>query len=106
MAAKFLTHLKDNGHVWVIVFSLAIVAGYVCHVGKRPEQQLIADVVLALVSAGTVSGGSIALIVIALIKNEKCGDLAEFKNWLVLGLLVGVCVAAIELLKLFGVVAM
>ena len=105
MALNLLPHLKDKGHAWVIGLSVITVAGYVWYAiaTEQSEQQLTASVVLALVAAGTVVGGIIALVVMASLKKAEFGELAEFRTSVILGILVGVTVATIKLLSLFGV---
>ena len=60
--------------------------------------------VLVLISAGTVVGGIISLVVMALMKKTDFGELTDFRTSVILGILVGVAVATISLLSLFGVV--
>lgn len=105
MANSVLTHLKNKGHTWVIILSVITVAAYVTFglFTKQTQQELIANSVLILVGAGTVYGGSIALWVLATLNKEDCGELADFRNWIVLGLLVGIVVAFIQGLSLFGI---
>lgn len=100
-----LPHLKDKGHAWVIGLSVATVVGYLCYAiaTKQSEQQITTGAVLALIATGTVVGGIIALVVMASLKKDQFGDLAEFRTSVILGILVGVTVATIKLLSLFGI---
>jgi RsiW-degrading membrane proteinase PrsW (M82 family) len=105
MKLNLLSHLKEKGHAWVISLSIIVAASYLWQaiLHRQTEQQITANVVLALVAAGTVVGGGIALVVMASLKKSQFGELAEFRTSVILGILVGVTVASIKLLSLFGV---
>ena len=100
-----LNHLKDRSHTWIMILSAITVAGYIWYgiANGQSQQQLIANAVLTLVGAGTVYGGALALWVLAIVRKNDCGELADFRNWIVLGLLVGITVAIIQGLSLFGI---
>jgi hypothetical protein len=105
MLSKFLGHLKDKGHAWVIGLSILTVAGYLWYAiaTKQSEQQLIANTVLALVSAVTVFSSIIAVFVLASLKKTEFGELLDFKAPLIIGVVAALAVTTIQLLSLFGV---
>jgi hypothetical protein len=101
-----LAHLKDNGHIWIIVPCFAAGIGFLLYgiVVKQTEAQLTANVFLALMATATVAGSVIGAVVLALLKKEQCGELAEVRPALVLGLLGGAFISVIKLLSLLGIV--
>jgi hypothetical protein len=98
-----LDHFKDKGHVWVIALSVLTLGAFLfLAIGAHQnEERLIANAVLALVAASTLYGGGIALIVLALLNKTQCGELAEFRSGLALGLLVSISLSGIKLVELF-----
>jgi len=103
-SAAILTHLKEKGHAWSI--GLALLAGglYLRYgvVHEFTEQQLVANVVLAIVASMSSVGGLITLIVMGLMTKTDFGELTEFRMQLVTGVLVGASLSSVKLLTLFG----
>jgi hypothetical protein len=103
-ASAILSHLKEKGHAWSI--GLAVLAGGlylrfgIAH--AFTEQQLVANLVLALVAAMSVVGGATTLLVMAIMTKADFGELTEFRIQLVTGVLVGVTISTVKLLALFG----
>ena len=102
---KILDHLKARGHAWVIALSAITILAYIMFAirSQQGEAQLIANSTVALVSMISGYGGILALIILALLSKEQLGELADFKFYLVIGILFGVLVALIKMLALFKV---
>ena len=97
-------HLKNRGHLWVIILMLGTGGFYFWRaktILKLSEQALTTNVTLTLVSTAAASSSLISLIVLALLSAADCGKLAEFRTPLVIGLVIGLALAAIKLLYLF-----
>jgi hypothetical protein len=102
---QVLDHLKERGHVWVIVLAVLTAFLYIWYATTTqvPPDRFVGNVVLAVVAVIAAVGGAIALLVLAMLKAADCGELKDFRYQLVLGLIVGVAISFHQLLILFGV---
>jgi hypothetical protein len=101
-----IEHIKDKGHAWLIGLVFVTLLAYVLRALSHgvTENELVTNVTLTVFTAGSAFGGLMSLLVLAATSKKDCGELAELRSALVLGLIGGVAIASIKLLNLFGVI--